>query len=178
MLTRTLATLGNPGTFDLTDKTDPGYYIARFSHEMSLNLYNLSTDGFQFEQPVASDFDNIETSFETYSDDFYAWSVNAVAAAEAGLPIPTPPDSPTLPPSTLPGFLVTVVIKLAINLAVRWLEKKLDPNTDALEIARVLKQAFVGEHEGEEFPLMEALKNTPLEIIINKRLEYQDFVYE
>lgn len=46
----TAYSLGNPGTFDITDKNDPLYYIARFNHEMSVNLYNLQQAGWEFRQ--------------------------------------------------------------------------------------------------------------------------------
>jgi hypothetical protein len=57
-----LYSLGNPGTFDLTDKDDPMYYVARFNHEMSVNFYNLQTAGWEFRQSDEKEI--VETLFE------------------------------------------------------------------------------------------------------------------
>jgi hypothetical protein len=57
-----LYSLGDPGTFDITDKDDPMYYVARFNHEMSVNFYNLQQAGWEFRQ--SSDKELVDTLFD------------------------------------------------------------------------------------------------------------------
>lgn len=178
MKERTIFSQGNPGSFDLTDKDTPGYYIARASHEVSTNLYNLQSDGFKFRQMEDSDITSYKASVLSFLVSLVSWFDNAVAAANEGLPIPECPLVPEIPSEAgIPGVFISLLIKLALDIALQWLEEKLNPNTEALEIARVLKQAFIGEIEEEEYPLIEQMANTPLEIIVSKQGDYQDFLY-
>ena len=97
MLEETVYSLGNPGTFDITDKTDPQYYIARFSHEMSVNFYNLNQAGFAWRQGTQADFGSIETSFDSLMSDVETWFDSAVSASMDDETIPSLPTS-SLPP--------------------------------------------------------------------------------
>ena len=177
MLDVLVQSLGDPGTFDITDKSDPQYYIARYAHEMSLNLYWLKFYGFKWYQEEDSDYTTLQTSYETYASDMWTWFVTAVDQAESGSPISVPPAIPALPGNTLPGMLLSIFLRVAVQLTVYWLHKKLDPATDAKEICRILRQAFIGEVDSTEYPLIELLANIPLEIIFSRAGEYQDFFY-
>ena len=177
MLETTVYSLGNPGSFDITDKTNPLYYIARFSHEQSKILYDLNQLGFVFRQSEDTDIQDIKDDFALYASSLETWMTTAVAASNDGLPIPAPPTLPTLPGNPLPGIIISILFKIAIRIFVDWLRKKLDPNTEAKEIAQVLKAALIGNTGGDDFPLIEMLGNTPLEIIFSKLNEYQDFLY-
>lgn len=177
MLEETIYSLGAPGTFDITDKTDPLYYIARFSHEMSQNFYNLQTEGFVWRQDESSDIASIISDFDTYATSLESWFTSAVAASNDDLPIPAPPSVPALPGSPLLGIILSVLVRILIRIFVDWLRKKLDPATEALEIARVLKKALLKQGPTEEYSLVELLANTPLEIILSRIGEYQDYLY-
>lgn len=169
--------LGNPGTFDITDKTDPMYYVARYNHEMSKNLYDMNVAGFEWRQTEDSDISSIISDFDTYSGNLVTWFESAVEASNDDLPIPAPPTVPALPGSPLPGIIISIIARIIVKILVDWLGRKLDPNTEAKEIAQILKKAFIGEIDSNEFPLMSQLANTPLEIIISKYGAYDHFLY-
>lgn len=177
MLESTVHSEGNPGTFDITDKNDPQYYIARFSHEMSVNFYNLETAGFVWRQSENSDFSSLITSFDTYAGLLETWFTTAVAASGNDLPIPAPPSVPALPGSSLPQILIGILLRIGIRVLVDWLRKKLDSGTDAKELTAVLRKAFIGEIDSTEYPLIELLADVPLEIILNKFGDFQDIVF-
>ncbi len=179
MLSQTIYSLGDPGTFDITDKTDPQYYIARFSHEMSKNFYDLQTAGFDFNQMENSDYAAFEDAFDTYRTTLATWFDTAVQDSMDGDPIaavPAVPDLTALIPWLGSNPWVTFLLKVGLDIAIRWLRKKLDSDTDAKEITQVLRQAFIGETGGDEFPLMELFAEVPLQIIINRWGEFQDIV--
>jgi hypothetical protein len=179
MLSQTVYSLGNPGTLDITDKNDPQYYIARFSHEMSQNYYNLQQAGFAFYQMETSDYSAFEDAFDTYRTTLATWFDTAVTECEAGDPIsavPAIPDITTIVPWLGANPWVTFLVRVAIDVAIRWLRQKLDPDTDSLEIARVLRQALIGESGGDEFSLIELLANVPIEVLISKFGEIQNIL--
>jgi len=178
MLESTVYSLGNPGDFDITDKDNPQYYIARFSHEMSVNYYNLQTAGFVWRQEENSDYSALIATFDTYAGSLDTWFTTAVAASGNDLPIPAPPSVPALPGSSLPQILIGILMRIGIRVLVDWLRKKLDSGTDAKELTSVLRQAFIGENgESEEFPLLELLAKVPLEILLTKRGNFEDVAF-
>lgn len=179
MLSQTIYSLGNPGTFDITDKSDPQYYIARFSHEMSVNFYNLQTAGFDFNQMETTDYSSLETVFNTYASTLATWFDTAVQDSMDGDPIAAVPTSPDLT-TTIPWLgdnpWVSLLIRAGLDIAIRWLRKTLDSATDAEEITRVLRQAFIGESDSTEFPLVELLANVPINVILTKYGELQNIL--
>ena len=173
-----VVSLGDPGTFDITDKTDPMYYIARYAHEQSMNLRALEVGAFRWEQDEDSDITAIQTDLDAYAVLLDTWFFDAVAASEGGLPIPAPPTVPALPGKTIGQILLSLFIRIAIRIIINWLKKKLDSGTEAGEIAQVLKKGLIGVAGGTEYSFIELLQNTPLEIIINRKDDYQDITYE
>ena len=170
--------LGDPGTFDITDKTDPLYYIARYAHEQSKNLYDLQQASFRWEQDEDSDVVDIRDAFETFSSDLDDWFVTAVAASNDGLPVPAPPATPALPGKTITDIVITIIWRIGIKILVNWLKKKLDPDTESKEIAQILKKGLIGEAGGTEYSFIELLQNMPLEIIITQGAEVQDINFD
>lgn len=159
MKSRAIASLGDPGAFTLTDKDNPLYYIARFSHEMSMNFRNLNLDGFEFKQPENSDFNNVETAFDTYGNNLDTWFENAVQASEEyeEVPaLPTIPDFTDIIPWLAANPWLAFLVKIAIRIGLTWLKKKLDPNTSGTEVAKVLKEIFIGETIGTTAEILEA----------------------
>lgn len=180
MLSQTIYSLGNPGTFDITDKTNPQYYIARFSHEMSVNFYNLQTAGFDFNQMENTDYAAFEDAFDTYRTTLATWFDTAVQDSMDGDPIasvPAIPDITAIIPWLGSNPWVTFLVRVGLDVAIRWLRKKLDSNTDAKEITQVLRQAFIGEIDSTEFPLIELIANQAIEIIVNRYSEFQDLTW-
>lgn len=177
MLSQTIYSLGNPGTFDIVDKTDPQYYIARFAHEMSRNYYNLQTAGFDFNQMENSDYAAFEDAFDTYQATLATWFDTAVQDSMDGDPIaavPAVPDLTALIPWLGSNPWVTFLLKVGLDIAIRWLRKKLDSDTDAKEISQVLRQALIGVSGSEEFSLIELLANVPIEVLISKYGNFQE----
>lgn len=177
MLEIDVYSLGDPGTFDITDKTDPMYYVARYNHEMSKNLYDMDQAGFKWRQDEASDISGIMSDFDTYGNSLETWFTTAVAASNDELPVPAPPTLPTLPSNPISGIIVSILTRLAIRIVVDWLRKKLDPDTESKEIAQILKKGLIGVAGGTEYSFIELLQNTPLEIRINKKSEFEDITY-
>jgi len=178
MRSQVVQTLGSPGTFDITDKDNPLYYIARYCHECSMNLYELNADGFQFEQLTVSEVQAWHNTMATYVGSVATWLTSAIAASEAGTAIPAKPYQTA---SFFMGDSTAVqnqLIKVCIDLCLEWIRAKLDGNTDATEIAQVLKRAFLGEDgEGDEYALIEQMANTPLEIVVSKADGFEDISY-
>lgn len=177
MKSSTVYSIGNPGTFDITDKSDPQYYIARFSHEMSQNFYNLNSAGFSFKQIEESDIDAAEEAYDTWAGNIESWFATAVQESMDGDPIssvPGIPDITAILPWLTGNPLLMVLAKIAIQIALAWIRKKLDPDTTSKEIAQKLEECFLGP-SGEQ--LIQMLGNTPLEIIFSRRGEYEDFLY-
>lgn len=180
MLRITVDSLGDPGTFDLTDKDDPQYYIARASHEVSMNFYNLETAGFDFIQNEDADFDALEEAYDTFVGNVATWFDTAVAESMDGDPIsgvPAIPDITAILPWLGPEGWMVFLVKIAIDLTLRWIRKKLDSNTDTKEITAVLRQALIGEIDSTEYPLLELLANIPLTVILDKHGDFNDLLY-
>jgi len=174
MLSCDVYSLGDPGSFDITDKDDPMYYLARLAHEQSENLYNLNTEGFEFRQDEASDFSTIAGSWNTFGADMNTWFTNAVAASEAGTTVPAIPTLPTLPTDPVTGIVLQILFRVAVSVLGNWLKKILDPDTSAKELTQLLKAALLDSEGNSLFYL---LGNTPLEIVLSRIGEYQDFLY-
>lgn len=180
MLSQTIYSLGDPGTFDITDKTDPRYYTARFSHEMSENFYNLQTAGFDFNQMEATDYAAFENAYDTYRALIVTWFTTAIGESNDGDPItavPALPDITSIVPWLGENPWLTFLVNLAIDLGLEWLRGKLASGTEASEVAQVLKQALIGEIDSTEFPLLELLADKSIQIILSKYGDYQDIVY-
>lgn len=182
MLKTTVYSLGNPGTFDVTDKDDPQYYIARYAHEMSTNLYNLNQGGFEWRQHAQADFAALETVFDTWFAAIATWLEDAVEDSMAGDPIaslPSVPDFfPTYEAASGEVSIWWIIIKLIIYYLLIKLKKDLEGDTDVSEVANILRKALIGENESEEeFSFVELLSAQPLQIILNKLGEYQDWLY-
>jgi len=178
MRSQVVQTLGSPGSFDITDKDNPLYYIARYCHECSMNLYELNADGFRFEQLEKSEVEIKLQQYSTWRTSLITWFTTAVAASEAGTAIPSLPSTPSF--MYIPGGsgLLEYTLNQFIRVAFEWLKKKLDSDTDATEIAQVLKRAFLGEDgSGDEYALIEQMANTPLEIVVSKADGFEDISY-
>jgi len=177
MLESTVYSLGDPGSFDITDKDNPQYYVAKFSHEMSKNFYDLQQDGFVWRQEENSDYSALITSFDTYAVSLDTWFTSAVSASGSDLPIPAPPTVPALPGSSLPQILMGILMRIGIRVLVDWLRKKLDSGTDAKELTRVLRKGLLGvDGESEEFSLLELLASIPIEVIVSRYGDIKDVV--
>lgn len=174
MKTAVISSLGNPNSFDLIDKTNPLYYIARYSHEMSMNLYALSQASFQWEQGEVADYATEMAAWDVYSTSLEIWFTDAVAASDGGLPIPAPPSLPALPGISLPSLIINIVLRVGIKILINWLRKKLDPTNPAGEISQILERALL---TGGGEPLISLLAAVPLEIIVNHAGAFEDFLY-
>lgn len=174
MLTKAIYTLGNPGTFDITDKDDPLYYIARIAHEQSWDRYNLDDEGFEYRQDEATDFSGVATAWDTYLSSLDSWYTSAVAASNAGTSIPAVPTLPTLPTDPITNIVLQIVFRVIVQITVTWLRKVLDPATEAKELSKILKDALL---DGSGESLLHLLRSVPLEIIFSRQGEYQDFLY-
>lgn len=180
MLSQTIYSLGDPGTFDIVDKDDPQYYIARFSHEMSENFYLLQTAGFDFNQMETTDYAAFENAYDTYLTTLATWFDTAVQDSMDGDPIaavPAIPDITTIVPWLGQNPWLTFLVKVALDMGIRWLRKKLDSDTDAKEISQVLRQALIGEIGATEFPLLELVANKAIQIILSRDGEFQDLTF-
>ncbi len=177
MLSETVYSEGNPGTFDITDKTDPQYYIARFSHEMSENFYNLQTAGFDFNQMESSDYAAFEDAYDTYRDLIVSWFSTAIGESDSGDPIsavPALPDITSIVPWLGDNPWLTFLVNLGIDLGLEWLRGKMASGTESSDVAQVLKQALIGEIDSTEYPLIELLANIPIEIILDRYGDLRD----
>lgn len=175
MLDIDVHSVGDPGSFDLS-KGDPMYWTERVSFEITKMLYDMNTDGFEIRQLVASDYTDIEGTLTTYITTFATWADAAVDASNAGTAIPASPALPTLP-NFMSVELIALLLKVAIRCIIEWLEKKLESGTEANEIAQVLKQGLIGVVGSTEYSFIELLQNTPLEIRVSLKGEYEDITY-
>lgn len=179
MLSQTVYSEGNPGTFDITDKNDPQYYIARFSHEMSENFFNLQTAGFDFNQMENSDYAAFEDAYDTYRALIVSWFTTAIGESNDGDPItavPALPDITSIVPWLGDNPWLTFLVNLGIDLGLEWLRGKLASGTEASEVAQVLKQALIGEIDSTEYPLIELLAALPIKVSIDRKNEVQDIL--
>lgn len=177
MISTPVISEGNPGSFDLTDKTIPEYYVARLAHELSLNLYNLSLGSWQLQQYQNFDYSEMETAFDGWADNIESWMAAADQASDDGESIaelPAIPNLTTFMPQLLMNPVLCVIAKIAVQLMIHWIKIKMNPDTTGTEIAQMLKKCFLGE---ENQQLIQMLGNTPLEIILSRGGELQDFLY-
>lgn len=178
----TVQTLGDPGTFDITDKSDPLYYIARFNHEMSLNFYQLNQNGFEWRQGTQTDFGSIETEFDTFMGSVATWLDNAVTASMDEDPIPALPTMPNLHPTYEAAdggvSIWWLVIKFLLWYVLLKLKKSLEGGTDVSEIANILRKALLSTNEAsEEYSNIVLLAHQAIRIILDQKGGYQDFLY-
>lgn len=166
--------LGDPGVFDLSKGADM-YWTERLSYEFTKMLYDMNTEGFEIRQEEPVDFTDITTDFNDYADDLETWFTTAVAASNAGDVIPAPPSIPALPGSTLPGILISIFLRVFTRIIIDWLRKKLDPDTQALEIAAILKKALLlPDPANGEIAILELLSRIPIEITISEHGDFED----
>jgi len=169
---------GDPGTFDITDKDNPLYYIARYCHECSEDRYELNADGFVYEQLTSSERATKLGHWDTYMVNLESWATSAVAASVAGTSIPALPSMPGWIDIPAVDPILSHVIGIMFRLALNWLRHKLDSDTDASEVAQVLKRAFLDEDgEGDEYALIKQMANTPIEIVVSKADGFEDISY-
>jgi hypothetical protein len=174
MLTSTVYSLGDPGTFDITDKDDPLYYVARYSHEMSVNLYNLSEEEFEYRQSEIADYSDFTDAMDTYTGAFITWLEGAVAAQENETAVPALPTLPTLPSLPIPGIVTQIMIRIVLQLIGNYIKKRFDGGTATGEMVALLKKALL-DSSGDS--LLYLLHAVPIEIILSRIGEYQDFLY-
>ena len=169
---------GDPGTFDITDKDNPLYYIARYCHECSEDRYELNSDGFVYEQSTVAEVNSVMGSWSTYRAAVLSWFPTAVAASNAGTAIPAAPTTPGYAYVAGMDPILHHILNSVITILVHWLEEKLDPDTESKEIAQVLKRAFLDEDgEGDEYALIKQMANTPMEIVVSKADGFEDISY-
>lgn len=179
MLLETIYSLGDPGTFDITDKTNPQYYVARLAHELSENLYNLQDAGFDFNQRENSDYAAFEDAYDTYRALIVSWFTTAIGESDSGDPItavPALPDITSIVPWLGDSAWLTFLVNLGIDLGLEWLRGKMASGTESSDVAQVLKQALIGTVDSTEYPLIELLANIPIEIILSRAGEINDLL--
>ncbi len=177
MLLETIYSLGDPGTFDITDKDNPQYYVARLAHELSENLYNLQDAGFDFNQMENTDYVAFEDAYDTYRALIVSWFTTAIGESDSGDPItavPALPDVTSIVPWLGDNAWLTFLVNLGIDLSLEWIRGKLASGTEANETAQVLKQALIGTMDSTEYPLLNLLASMPINIRINKHGTVQD----
>jgi len=170
--------LGNPGSFDITDKDDPLYYIARAAHEESMQYYALQTTGFEYRQEEVSDVTTIQASLETYLSSFAAWLEDAVEAQAEGEEIDPLPTLPAIPGLPYLQLILPIILRIGGRLLEIWLRKKLDGTTDTSELVGVLRKALLhNPGEATEFPILEILAEEKTEIVINSTGSIEDMYW-
>lgn len=174
MLAETIYSLGNPGTFDITDKDDPMYYVARLAHEISVDRYNLNDAGFEYRQDELSDFTSIASDWDTWVIAIQGWLDAAVIAQEAGTTVPAIPTIPSIPSDPVSAIAIQLLFRIAGALITSWLKKRFEGGTDTGELVHLLGKALL---DGDGESLLYLLHAVPLEIIFNRQGEYQDFLY-
>lgn len=169
---------GDPGTFDITDKDNPLYYIARYCHECSEDRYELNADGFVYEQYTQDELVTYANSLDTALATVATWMKDAVDDSEAGTAIEATPWI-AAPKHLGDGTGFTAIwIRFLVRVALAWIRQKLDSDTDSTEIAQVLKRAFLDEDgAGDEYALIKQMANTPLEIVVSKADGFEDISY-
>lgn len=179
----TVQTTGDIGTFDLTDKDDPLYYIAHFSHTMAKNFYQMNQAGMEWRQNTQADMNGIETLLDTWMGNIATWFDTAVEDSMEGDPIasiPTPPDFHTTYEASDAGVSVWwLVIKFLLWYVLIKLRKSLEGSNDTTEVANILRQALLRQNEGGEwYSVVELLAAQALHIVLNNDRDYADFLYE
>jgi hypothetical protein len=173
-----IQTLGEPGTFDLTDKDDPLYYTARAAHEVSLNLYHMANAGMLWEQAQTTDITSWRSAMSLWFADLETWLDAAVESQDTGDPVPPLTAFPQLEANFARGFPFVEILYHVLRYIIVLLVKRYEKGTEVNEIANVLKKAMLDEDlSGNLNPILERLGNTPLEIILSEVGDYQDFLY-
>lgn len=176
MRSSTITSLGNPGSFDLSDKDDPLYYIARASHEQSMQFYNLSSNSFEYRQEESTDVGAIQTAFDGYLTSFKAWIDSALTARAEGESIPALPAFAALATAGIPNILIAMIIKFGIQILMEWIRGKLNPQSEDIdELVDVLKRAMLYNSDTEdEYAIMSAVADQPIEIMLNNTNNIED----
>ena len=177
-------TLGDPGTFDLTDKTDPLYYIARFNHECSMNLYAISNASGSYTQITSSDATSLDTDLLAWAGSFSTWLTSAFDAYTDDLPVPAPPSLPSLPFLPIPAVVIEIVARVVFSIIQSWIRRRLAPGTEMedvtkilMEIKAVLKEALIGGTDPDEYPLLESVAATPINVSVSKDASFQELTF-
>lgn len=164
------ATFPVVGTLDetLPVTTDPLYQSAALSLTIHKIFKELGDQGMSIIQVDSTDMASIESDLRGFGDTFDTWLSTAAVASTAGEPIPNNPALPSLTaalPALLAGgwaALVPVLINLAIDLVVRYIERKLDPNTsldeglaalineEGVGLADIMEKAMIDRNAGDE----------------------------
>lgn len=178
----TVQTTGDIGSFDLTDKSDPLYYIAHFSHTMAKNFYQLNQNSFEWRQNTQTDMNGIETLLDTWMGNIATWFDTAVEDSMEGDPIasiPSPPDFHTTYEATDAGVSVWwLIIKFCLWYVLLRLRKSLEGGTDVTEVANILRKALLSTNESEEeYSNLILLAQQAVRIIISQSGDMQDFLY-
>jgi hypothetical protein len=183
MIDLTVYSLGDPGTFDITDKNDPMYYVARLNHELSKNLYNLNTASAKLQQNTTADYGTLETTIDTYLGNVDTWLGSAVAAQAAGSEVPALPTFPDIFDSLalaagIPPVL-WFVAKLGIQIGMSYLKKRFDSGTDMGELAAAFREAWIGKNgEDETYPYLLLMAQRRLEILLNRTGDLESVYYD
>jgi hypothetical protein len=97
MITVTIPSIGNPGTFSPLSSGDPTYYTEAASFDSRKLFWDLNQAGYALTQPETTDVDavvtwlaSVHSAVSDFIDDFLTW------LAEGG-DYPTEPTLPTLP---------------------------------------------------------------------------------
>jgi hypothetical protein len=171
--------LGSPPTF-IKVSTDANYYLERDAYERCYNRYLLSAAGASWQQAESADFSAWTSALNTYESEFSSWLDAAVEAQADGLPVPAPPTFPAPLPG-IPWWITAIQIAITVIKVVwRYVRKRFEGGTDTSELVALLRDAMMlpdPENEGEYIPIMELLASVPLEIIINKEGQFQDWLF-
>lgn len=132
-----------PGTFTY-NPAQPTYWTEWLSWWMIRMVDVMVVQGFDFNQPAATEYDTFNTALGTWFSDLTSWWDSAVAARDAENPIPAFPSLPAIPvDGGIPGIL-NVLLQIAnVTSLLTKLRKDLDSTTEAGELENILKQAFL-----------------------------------
>ena len=171
--------LGAPPAF-AKSVTDENYYLERDAYERCYNRYLLSAAGMSYQQSEADDWTAWTSDLSTWESAFGAWLDDAVEAQADGLPVPAPPTLP-VPLPGIPWWVTAIQLAIQVFKVVHlWLKKKWEKGSDTTELVALLREALMlpdPETSGAYIPILELLANVPLEIIINKEGDFQDWLY-
>jgi hypothetical protein len=151
MLTAAFPTIGVLDT-SLPPTTDPLYQLATLSLDIHKLLKNMSDAGMEVQQPEVSDVSTMTTDFANFANTFDSWIESAAIASTAGDPIPANPTPPALAGNLAVllaggwGAIIPVLVRMAVDLIIRYIERRLDPETEVDEVVKAINdlQADLG----------------------------------
>lgn len=137
-------------TIGTLDTTLPTVGTATYQSEsLALDIHqiikNLSDAGFQFQMAEPLDVTTLESDLRAFGDTFDTWIESAAVASTAGLPVPANPALPDFAAAIGMllaggwGAIIPILINLAVDLVVRWIERKLDPDTNLNELVAAVQ---------------------------------------